>query len=214
VFTPTADAPAARAGQTSGQFESGKDGDMSVTIQARQRGFSLIEFMMAVAVVAIVVGSAVPSFREVMAAMRMQVAKDALLGSLLRARSTAMLRRHPIDLCPSSDARTCNAGLEWQSGWIMFEDRDHDDTPNDLGDILFVAGPTADVAMLATEGRQTLTFQPDGSSGGSNVSITLCDRRGPSRARSVVVSNVGRARFGAPTDLQAAAACAPWSTKH
>jgi len=187
---------------------------MIATIQARQGGFSLIEFMMAVAIAAILLGSAVPTFRETTAAVRMQVAKDALLGSLLRARNFAVLRQHRVDLCPSSDAHTCTGGLEWQSGWIVFDDYDRDDKPNADADILFVAGANDGLAILATEGRRILTYQADGSSGGSNVSITLCDRRGPARARSVVVSNVGRPRFGAATELQAAAACAAWAAMH
>jgi len=187
---------------------------MTATIQARPHGFSLIEFMMALAVVAILLGSAIPSFREIIAAMHMQVAKDALLGSLLRTRNMALMRRHPVDLCPSSDGHSCSDSLEWQAGWIIFDDLDRDDTPNDPADILFVGGANTDIAMLGTEGRQRLTFQADGTSGGSNVSITLCDRRGPERARSVVVSNVGRPRFGAPTALQAAAACAALAGKH
>jgi type IV fimbrial biogenesis protein FimT len=64
------------------------------------------------------------------------------------------------------------------------------------------------VAINSTSGRQELSFHPDGSSPGSNVTFTLCDVRGASHARAIVVSNSGRARKGVPDAAHAAAACA------
>ena len=181
---------------------------MQRRLQARSQGFSLIEMMMAVAVIAILLGSALPNWRATTVATHMRLAKDALLDSVTRARNLAVMRNHEVGVCPSIDSHTCTGGLEWQGGWIVFDDHDRDGAPNGDEDLISVAAPTPGLVVLATVGRPRLTFRPDGSSAGSNVTITLCDERGVAQARSVVVSNVGRPRMGAPSVDQAEAACA------
>ena len=64
------------------------------------------------------------------------------------------------------------------------------------------------VRLRSTAGRTRIVFQGNGGNGGSNVSFTLCDGRGPERARSLILANFGRLREDAPSPQNAAAACA------
>jgi type IV fimbrial biogenesis protein FimT len=181
---------------------------MARFLQARQRGHSLLELGMALVLATLLLSLALPSLRATFASVRMDTAKAAIFGALQFARASAVARADNVVLCPSRDGRHCSGGLAWQEGFIVFADHDLDEAPGKDGDILRVGGAQEGIAILATAGRQRLTYRSDGSSAGSNVSLTLCDARGSAFARSIVVSNVGRVRMGAPTAAQAAAACA------
>ena len=62
------------------------------------------------------------------------------------------------------------------------------------------------VHLRSTRGRTRLVFQPNGGNAGSNVTFTLCDRRGRDRAVTLVLANNGRLRDGRPSRT-AAEAC-------
>ena len=52
----------------------------------------------------------------------------------------------------------------------------------------------AAVEIFSPDSRKILRFFPDGSTPGSNGSISLCGRGGPEHARRLVISNIGRIR--------------------
>ncbi len=54
--------------------------------------------------------------------------------------------------------------------------------------------------------RPRLVFQPNGGNAGSNVTFTLCDRRGAAKATTLVLANDGLLRAGTPS-AAAAEAC-------
>jgi type IV fimbrial biogenesis protein FimT len=64
------------------------------------------------------------------------------------------------------------------------------------------------VRLRSSAGRTRVTFQGNGGNAGSNLTFTLCDGRGPAKARALVLSNSGRLR-DAPADADAAAATCP-----
>ena len=59
---------------------------------------------------------------------------------------------------------------------------------------------------MSTAGRTRVHYRPDGTSAGSNVTLTVCDRRGRDEATALVINNAGRVRSGKPTE-SAALAC-------
>jgi type IV fimbrial biogenesis protein FimT len=72
---------------------------------ARPRGFTLIEMMVTIALVAIFSSLAAPSFREMIAARRAKAAVSAVGGALWLARSEAIKRNTPVGFSlPSLDA--------------------------------------------------------------------------------------------------------------
>ena len=82
---------------------------------ARTQGFTLIELMIVLAIIAIIAAVAVPNYQSSMAAGRKTSAANNLLGALQFARSEAVIRRKEVKVCASADGSTCS-GTDWSTG--------------------------------------------------------------------------------------------------
>ena len=73
------------------------------------RGFTLIELMVTIAVLAITAALAAPSFRQLLAAQRMRALAYSMIADLVLARSEAVKRGENITLTPLTTT--------WSQGW-------------------------------------------------------------------------------------------------
>ena len=94
-------------------------------VRARHGGFTLIELMVALAVLAILVALAVPNFNDATLSARLNGFANSLVAAAQVARSEAIKRNETIRLCASSGGATptCDAA-EWEEGWIVVTDDD------------------------------------------------------------------------------------------
>ncbi len=175
------------------------------TSTCNERGFTLIELMMTLAVFAILTACAMPAFGNLISSTGARAAQENLVTALNTARILAASRTQHVVVCPSADGQYCGHTTEWQHGWLIFVDADHDDV-RDLGEELLAAGQQQPdgIAIVSTAGRTHVDYRPDGSATGSNVTFTVCDRRGAAEARALVINNAGRVRAGEPTPTAAA----------
>lgn len=81
-------------------------------------GFTLIELMVTIAVMAILLGIAVPSFNEAMLSSKLASYANSLSSSAVLARSEAIKRNTPVTLCVSSSGAACGTG-SWEQGWVV-----------------------------------------------------------------------------------------------
>lgn len=177
------------------------------------KGITLIELLTTVAIVAVIAGIALPAFASLGQDMASRSARSLVSVDLAQARAAAVMRASDVVACPSSNAETCSGGLHWHRGWIVFADANRN-RQVDSGETLIAVAQALKpgLAVVSSAGRRSIRFRADGTSDGSNLTLTFCDRRGITQARALVLNNSGRLRSGTPNATQAAAACAAIDT--
>ncbi len=174
-------------------------------VHQAQRGITLIEQIMVLAIVVTLVGVALPSLHRLLSRNRLQVAQSDFMGALQHARSTAATTGKRTVFCPSPDGSQCSGSTRWDHGWLLGHDIDGDHQPD--GGPSYTGGSYAsELRISSSAGRHEVRFKPDGSAGGSNLTLVFCEPGEHHQALSVVVSNAGRIR-GAPASAAQAVAC-------
>lgn len=173
-----------------------------------ERGFTLIELLMSLAILAVLVTVALPSYATLIGRTHAQAARAQLSGALALARIAAVNHATHVVACPSADGQRCSGGTQWQHGWLVFTDLDHDRARAASEPVLAVAQALASgVAIVGTSGRAQVDYHPDGSAAGTNQTLTICDRaEGAAGATALVINQAGRVRRGTP-GAAAIAAC-------
>ena len=87
----------------------------------QQSGFTLIELMIVVILVALFASISFPTFKDSIDRNRRLSALDNTLALLAKARTASITRHARVAICPSTDQATCN-GSNWEAGAIAFVD--------------------------------------------------------------------------------------------
>lgn len=158
------------------------------------RGFTLIELVSTMAVVAILGTLAVPSLRTFLQNAERAAAVNGFFHSLFLARSEAIKRGQIVSLCRSADGQRCaTRSAQWTDGWIVFANRDRDDpAERDQDEDLLAVHEGWDNGLINSN-RLTYSFRPH-TQGVVNGTILFCDPRGPSESRAIIISHTGRPR--------------------
>lgn len=93
----------------------------SIGARTGSPGFTLIELMVTVAVLAVLVGIAVPSFQSVINSNRLSAASNDTLAAIQHARMEALRRNARVVVCTSEAGTQCDAGAGWNR-FIVFAD--------------------------------------------------------------------------------------------
>lgn len=144
------------------------------------RGFTLIELMVTIAVLAIVISIAVPSFSNVLRENRTLAMTNELQGAIQLARSEAVKRRSNVMLCRRNAAGdACDNGADWAAGWIILSGTVVIKAWDSAGSLV-VAGPAAG-----------LTFKSNGTVAATqNFAVNAPSCTGAQK-RTLAVSAIG-----------------------
>ncbi len=103
----------------------------------RAGGYSVIELMTVLAIVAILLAVGVPSFNALLQNQRMTTTVNDFFAAVNLTRSEAIQRGTRVDLIPAGD------GADWDKGWIVLIDRNHNQKADVGEQIIFSHGPIA-----------------------------------------------------------------------
>lgn len=93
---------------------------MTPIIRRPTSGFTLIELMVTLAILAILTMFALPSFRDTIRRNQVSSGSNALLADLNYARAEAINRGQLVTLCPSTDGSNCATSTAWGTGWLVY----------------------------------------------------------------------------------------------
>lgn len=146
-------------------FHSGHNNGQS-TLISNQRGFSLIELLTTLTVVAILLTNVIPDLTRIVASEQGTVLTNRLAGALAYARSEAIVKQKIITACQSNNGNDCQRSENWHNGWIIFVD-ENKNNQRDIEERLLRVEAAADNGTIATfRGsagiRHYVKYKPDG----------------------------------------------------
>jgi type IV fimbrial biogenesis protein FimT len=168
-----------------------------------QRGLSLIELIVTLALSAILLRLALPGFQDLLASQRAAAASNAITATIALARTSAIVYRLPVLVCPN-DMGQCGNRTHWPRGALVFADRNNNRQRDDEEPLYgtlpaFEAG--ASVEWRSFRNRSYLLFLPDGLTDWQNGHFQYCpNSNNPRHARQIIVNAQGRTRLAPDSD--------------
>jgi type IV fimbrial biogenesis protein FimT len=166
------------------------------------RGFTLIELVVTMTVLAILAALAAPNFADFMRRNAVETQANEFLGALRLARSTAISQNRFVSICPSKNASAaepaCEDSNDFSVGWIMYTSPASSAVYASTDKLVRVAQSVSNVSLIAQNEGKIITFSARGSSPAGALSLFLCAKRGGDAVGQSTIRATGR-RF----DVQA-----------
>jgi len=127
----------------------------------RARGFTLIELMITLTLLAILLALAAPSMGNLVRDQRVKTAVGDVYATLAFARSEAIKRNVTVGVCSHNGSSGCQNSTDWATyGWIVYLDADGNGYPGAVSDILKKQDPLPNFTLTSTAAK--IGYQGDG----------------------------------------------------
>ncbi|MEB0137307.1 GspH/FimT family pseudopilin [Actimicrobium sp. CCC2.4] len=164
-------------------------------LPCRRGGYTLIELMTVLAILAIVLALAVPALAELIQRQKIAATTADLLAAIRLTRAEALRRGQRIDLVPAD-------GVEWAGGWMIFID-DNGNRRADAGETILhvhdaVAPGLAIKSAMTDRGAPYIAYAASGRTRTNansqtpqfgHLSLSL-----GAQQRRIIINFLGRAR--------------------
>jgi len=173
------------------------DSRLPATLAARStrvHGFTLIELMVTLVVLAVVLSIAIPSFANLVQSNRLVTTTNQLVVGFEVARSEAVKRGLQVAVCArQAGTQDCSQGNTWSEGWLIFVDRDGSTNTIDGDDQLVRTGSAIDsqIALSEQNGRDVVVFDALGfatTNGTFDLNPSPCGTNDPNRTIALSAS--------------------------
>lgn len=170
-------------------------------------GFTLIEVMITLSVLAVLVAVAAPSISKLIMDNRIRSQASDLMASLSIARSESAKQGVRVTVCSSTTyaatTPSCDGGgsTSWNSGYILFTDVNANaafdsatDTLLRIGEPLSGGNTLVSSGFTAPAAADRIQFRPSGNTNlpAAGGSFKLCDSRAGAYGRTVTIGVTGR----------------------
>lgn len=152
-----------------------------------EKGFTLLELMIAVSLGVILLGIGAPAMSSLLNENALKFESRTLLKYLRFARSQAIDNQQSVTVCLANASDNCVTANPTQ--FLVFVDGNGNDIFNN-GEQILARSPQLSDSLTAANNRTSTTFSPDGTSLGTNATITLC--RAGNAQINLVISPSGR----------------------
>lgn len=173
----------------------------------RKLGFSLLEVLVVMALLAVLLSLAVPDLLGVRQRHQMQSRAEHLQSSLMWARSEALRRQQRVTVCvrqanlAHGAGDGCDLAGTWDQGWVVFVDNNGNALRDGSETVLMLEPALAD--FMSLKGNATVdryvSYGPEGRSQSKSGAfqagtLTLC-ATGQGDVWRVVINAVGKPRL-------------------
>lgn len=170
------------------------------------KGFSLIELIAVLAVAAILINLAAPSFADAMANAKLAVRTNLLTQSIHFGRSEAVKRASSVSICARSTDTQCSTDNDWSEGWLVYTDSSSDGslgqldaTDTVLKAVAFEASgidltASAVIGTNAKGAVKNIRFNSRGFANWTAGTFAICSEDNADKTKSVIVLGAGAVR--------------------
>lgn len=177
---------------------------MPTATAARNKGFTLVELIIALLILSVVVGIGIPSFQSFIRNHQLTSRANSLIVAMQVARSEAVARGRPVSACPSTvstEPATCDS-TDWAGGWLVAIDNNFSEDV-DINEVLRVNSNDTDVVTDTDTSPPYVRFRPSGLRDSSDAAVDAEELHirikrddcaaGEGGARDIIISKGGRA---------------------